>query len=304
MLGETPSQTTEESAPIGLNTDLNDFRALCWFIYALSTVHMEQYTLATANIEKLVSLYLISHEYRLDSHHKFAGDILRKHCITLEAKASSKPKYFTKCPQARLSKLLKVAASKEILSTVLGKTTSFSTVLQKFWIARLKKTKESICYALKVGEQLGLRNFLAGLYYLELTRITPVLMSKSSIAYNHPANQDLDPDAKLALYQGYWSLQNHWSATHKKISQEEFRGCMRRHDCRQLWKRGWEEIKSTRTCPMPFDPLQELTDIKNEITKLEAKRDTRGPCALRLVEVMVDELKGSFADHFLGPLSD
>lgn len=98
---------------------------------------MQQYNVATADIETLVSLYLVSHEYRFESHKAFAGDLLRKHCAALEAKSSAKANYFTKCPKSRLSSLLQIAFSTEQTA----EAGSFPFVLQKIWITRLRKKK-------------------------------------------------------------------------------------------------------------------------------------------------------------------
>lgn len=132
--------------------------------------------------------------------------------------------------------------------------------------------------------------------------MVPVPIRKGSIAYAHPVNPNLELNQQLALYQGYWSLQNYWSKVQEDILLFD---CLKRpsHSCRQLWRRSWEQVKSTKSSPRSFDPLQELNDVKAGIIKLADEKGAHVPCVLKFIDGMLAELKDSFTDHFLGSLS-
>lgn len=290
----TTSRTLGPSA--GLHTFCEEFvcfiSSLSWHYNPSPTVCIEQSSLATADIAKLVSLYVISQKHGFQSHREFSLDMLRKNYAEL-AKAPTKiPDYLTKCAQSRLLILLQSSSGSD----------SFACALQKIWIIRLQKTGESISYALQIGEQLNLRNFTAELYYLQLARIAPVPLENST-AYADPVNH-LSPDQKAVLFQGCWSLQLYWRRTLKEISQKYFECANRRkgggHGCRRIWKNSCE--RSLDLVLTTFDPLQELRNFEKDIAKLAKDDGAHVDCALKSIEGIITELEISLADHFFGPL--
>jgi hypothetical protein len=253
---------------------------------------MQQFSLATADIAKLVSLHGISREHGFHSHWKFSRDMLGTLCEDI-VKAPTKMDYFTECDEKRLHRLLFLSQSDH----------SLRCTLPKIWIIRLRKTGESIFCALEIAEVLELRNFMAELYYLELARIAPVPL-KNSTAYDDPVNHlhlSLDRDQKEVLFRGCFSLQLYWRHTLKKISHKSFECANRRtHGCRRVWKNAYE--RSLDLVPATFDPLQELRDFEKDMAKL-AKDDRAHVfgCALKSIKGMITQLESSLADHFFGP---
>ncbi|KAF9483577.1 hypothetical protein BDN70DRAFT_918313 [Pholiota conissans] len=299
--GNDPALANSDNDPLVLFDDVDDFRALCWIIYALPTVYMQQSKLETADMKNLVSLYLIAQKYHFDAHESFARDLLRQHCSAIQAGSSPNPNYLFSCPESRLEDMLRIAAFTE--ETSVADAESFLFVLQKVWIIRLKDTNESAAFALGVGEELGLRDFMAGLYYLELTRMKSELV-EGSTAYVHPVS-DLTPHQKLILYQGYWSLRQYW-IRRWDLLQKKSLNCSDKteHACRFIWQASWERFKADEFSSDTFDPLQLLANIASNINEYGAEwSETKKPhCAIRAIEKMQVSLKKNLAEHFLGPL--
>jgi hypothetical protein len=254
---------------------------------------MQQSKLATANMQNLVSLYLISQKYHFEAHETFARDLLRQHCVALEAKPSTANNYFFQCPESRLQSLLRIA----LLTERTNKSGSLQSLLQKIWLQRLSKSIASMSFALEAAEVLGLREFMAKLYYLEITRIKPALV-EGSVAYAHLIT-GLSPHQELILYRGNWSLRCYWSKTLDVVWQKNFE-CSDSddHDCQQVWEGQWNTC-ITESESRPFDPLQEMLNIRGSMKEMD---EGRIPCAIKALLLMIGQLKRSFATHFLGPL--
>ncbi|KAF9483624.1 hypothetical protein BDN70DRAFT_891683 [Pholiota conissans] len=290
---------TDEN-PLIVYDDVDDFRALCWII---PTVYTDQQSLSKANIKNLVSLFIIAQKYHFESHESFSRNLLRKHCASLESKPTSKFNYFRKVPESRLQTLLRIAVLTE-KSYELDKEDSLTSLLQSIWIKRLEDKNDLIRSALTVGEDLGLRKFVAELYYLELTRTKPLSLDDHSLAYAHPV-VDLGVTQKLALFQGSWSLRCYWSKMVSSFRAKPF-ACVKNkdHQCGDVWDDSWAEYISRASNPEPFDPLEGLSKI-NDIIVDAGERDKEGrayDCAMQAIDTMKTGLKDSFAEHFLGPL--
>ncbi|KAF8204622.1 hypothetical protein BJ912DRAFT_2800 [Pholiota molesta] len=298
------NQTNSDEHPLVLYDDVDDFRALCWIMYALPTEYSRQHSINTADIQKLVSIFLISHKYHFEAHETFARDLLSKHCRTLIAKPNSKHNYFNRCPESRLEAILRIV----ILTSQTRNFPLHPSTIQNIWTNRLEQTKGSISCALGVADALGLRKFVGELYYIELTRMKPVPL-QGSPAYVHPVVSALESHQKLALYQGNWSLRYYWSKTLKMAqSQPELSKRLEcvdpngvsGHFCPAIWKAAWKEIDGNQWDSSPFDPLKEILKV---YTQIVGRNDVRAPCAVNSIQSIVDDLKDNIADHFLGPPS-
>lgn len=259
---------------------------------------MQQSKLATANIQNLVSLYLISHKYHFEAHETFARDLLRQHCVALTAEPSTaEPStanyFFLQCSESRLHSLLQIARFTEKTN----KSEHFRFALQKIWLQRLRKTMASTSFALGAAEVLGLRPFMAELYYLALTRLKPALV-EGSIAYAHPIT-GLSSHQELVLYRGSWTLRCYWSNVTAVVWQKKFEcSNLDNHVCQQVWDGRWNTCIA-ESDSRPFDPLQELWNIRDSMTDVDERHI---PCAMFAILLMIRQLRHSFATHFLGPL--
>ncbi|KAF8204625.1 hypothetical protein BJ912DRAFT_2907 [Pholiota molesta] len=306
--GNTGSQVNSDENPLVLHDDVNDFRALCWILYALPTEYSQQHSIDTANIQKLVSLFLISHKYHFEAHETFARDLLAKHCSTFIARHPFNPRfliprqrhYFNRCPESRLEAILRIVILTEQTFELPP------SLIQKIWKNRLKEANASISYALGVGEALGLREFVGELYYIELTRMKPMPL-EGSPAYVYPVISALEPHQKLALYQGSLSLRWYWSNTlQMSRSQLEQFKCDddsdgEWHHCLSVWREGWKEVDYNGWDSRPFDPLKEMSKVVSRIMERGHEEGSWAPCALPLIAHMQECLEENIADHFLGP---
>jgi hypothetical protein len=262
---------------------------------------MKQFCSGSPDVEKLVSLYLIAHKYHFESHESFARHLIGRHCvISPNGTPHSSPTqtYFTKCAESRFQTVLRIATLTEPAP---AQKESFAYALQRMWIYRLKHTRESIAYALEVGESLGLRNFVGELYYLELTRMKPVPVDNTG-AYALPDNDDLAPHQKLVLYQGNWSLRYYWSKLREEAPKTGM-GCTQlTHYCQHVWKRSWERCRLREILAKSFDPWKELLNVAKEISTVAEQEELVADCAVTSINNLITDLKNNIAVHFFGPL--
>ncbi|KAF9483567.1 hypothetical protein BDN70DRAFT_990269 [Pholiota conissans] len=306
--GDEGVPANSDENPIVLHDDVDDFRALCWIIYCSKlllspTVHLKQRSLRTADLQYLVGLYLISQKYHFEAHESFAHQLLRDHCFKLSSPIPlahwMETNYLYTCPQSRLKSLLRISTFTTVTDQPPKKSGSLANLLQKVWTSRLKKQNESIRFALEVATDLGLRNFMADLYYVQLTRMKPTYSSVTSLAYAHPVN-DLIPEQNLNLYKGFWSLYYYWVGTYNAYQVNDICDCG--HECQAAWKECWNEIYTKPSTTFdPLDLVQQLEGIlgthapKGEI-ELHLK------CAHGELTDLRSTLITSLPDHFLGPI--
>ncbi|KAF8182328.1 hypothetical protein BJ912DRAFT_978611 [Pholiota molesta] len=277
--GSTQANTDED--PLILYDEVDDFRALCWIytrLYPLPRdsspeVCLQQNEIATADMQKLVSLYLIAHKYHFD-------------CIDrAQLWPVIRPHYFETCSQHQLQSLLRIVSQEKDAST----KDSFSELLQILWICRLHKSHESNSFAFEVAEERGLRTLALNLYLDLIKKMeTDSERIEGSTAYIQKTD-DLAPHRKLALYQGYWSLRRYWSEAKVTAFEKEFA-------CSSSLG-NWHDSWSTKIAVEHQLPIF----LEAEIRKSVNESKVNASCAVQAIADMVDELKTTLADHFLGP---
>ncbi|KAF9483568.1 hypothetical protein BDN70DRAFT_929091 [Pholiota conissans] len=297
--GTEGTQGATDDDPLVLYDDADDFRALCWIIYALPTVYLQQSEVAEANLKNLVALYLISQKYHFEAHEKYARKLLSKHCSTLACtilRCDMNKYYLFSCPETRLASLLRIATLTDEPVKEYEKTLSSS--IQDVWTSRLTNCNQSAAFAIGVGSELGLRKFVAGLYYLEMTRMKADHLS-GSIAYSHPTN-DLTLKQNFVLFKGSWSLHCYWLEMYRKSQLFKTFDCD--HGCSHAYKESWRQImvlQPTKT----FDPVNRLGLLVNflDLYATKGSGEDQFCCASQTLKDMQEALVCSFAEHFLGP---
>ncbi|KAF9483622.1 hypothetical protein BDN70DRAFT_873706 [Pholiota conissans] len=294
---KTGAHGDSDENPLILYDEPDDFRALCWIIYALPKLYMDQFTSNTPDMKKLVSLYLIAHKYHFETHESLARHLIHKSCTTNSAPTKTQSVspahlYFAKCPESRLRSVMQIATL-----TRKADNGALAIALQRLWIQRLQQTSESVSTALEAGETLGLRNFLAESYYLELIRTKPVSVPGSD-AYALHVHEDLTPRQKLTLYQGNWSLRIHWTKivdeAPKPFGNPSLDG---------EWKAAWERLSRREAIRKTFDPLEALATLRRELTSVASQlRVVNFAPLYAAVDRITSEIKTSLPVHFLGPI--
>ncbi|KAF8651955.1 hypothetical protein AX16_004598 [Volvariella volvacea WC 439] len=190
----TPQGSTDET-PIVLQDDPEEFRALCWVVYALPSEIISQNDVKRVDIPRLVSLARISRKYQFESIERWTLEVLTAHL-----NPHSTCKFLDECPIDFVIKILEVSllSSLKLEEHIIGK-----------WLGRIQNGQFDIAYALNVAERLKLRKFQGSLYYAQLNAISEQLLkspSNSLNVYDLVSKLPLTADQKNRLYAGAWSL--------------------------------------------------------------------------------------------------
>ncbi|KAJ7069367.1 hypothetical protein C8F01DRAFT_1112432 [Mycena amicta] len=147
----------EKSETIPLDDSAEDFRALCWVIYALpSEMYMISTTPESVDVRQYLRILDVAHKYILPHYESWAWMMAR-------LVPSALPSYLDTCSEDDLEHILGMAlrcktSAPELLDLV-----------EVPWIARIKQGKVSYQRALTVGELYGLR-ILQAEVYMELRK--------------------------------------------------------------------------------------------------------------------------------------
>ncbi|CAA7262829.1 unnamed protein product [Cyclocybe aegerita] len=194
-LGE-PDSMSEEN-PLVLTDNIDDFRALCWALYALPT-EFQEYQCKTERIvdlSRIISLLATANKYQFASYEKWALDILIKHTdLPLRKKA------LHDLTVAVLERLLRLSVVCE--SSILRHN------VEDLWTRTLHEAKpedSSARIALDVGEQLNLREFQGKVYY-QLAAEMERQRRLSGLPICTPLEHNLSPEQNARLFRGVWSV--------------------------------------------------------------------------------------------------
>ncbi|KIM40982.1 hypothetical protein M413DRAFT_157594 [Hebeloma cylindrosporum] len=315
--------------PVGshvLQDKVEEFRALCWALYAPPQETALQYNPANFKLDRIMDLFLISHKYRLESLQTFATQLLVHHC--------SPP--YTTCRTPELEKILRLA--------VLNKALPLIKVAEEALLRRIEEDplgSISMARLITLAEELGMRKLQGKLYYHELVRDeASTLKIPSSTAYNFPCAENLTEKQTSVLFKGYRSLLRYWrhlpgEAREKKVS--KLTSCKNHQICQREWDSAWsvETLKDRDSFPPNLDILASLEKIRtsrpNSLnqTPLFSFGITRAitpapntsatpvpistfplpnaqpqpwmqPCGEKELNDLVKRLQDTLADHFLG----
>ncbi|KAJ7506725.1 hypothetical protein B0H11DRAFT_1972480 [Mycena galericulata] len=176
--------------PIKLTGDsAEEFRALCWALYALpSEIHLQ--TTPDADVPRLVNVARMCHKYTMPGFETWALDMIHIQC-----RAGSD--YLSDCPPPMLDSLMELA--------VLCDHSAMLSLVEESWMNRIRAGLHHND-ALVAGEKHGRRRFLADVYYhlnkeLCLSTLSPV----SGFSHLNLTHQQL-----LRLLSGHALLTNFW----------------------------------------------------------------------------------------------
>lgn len=236
----------------------------------------------------------------MESLQTFAAQLLIHHCTP--------PK--TTCRTLELEDILRLA--------IRNKSIPLAKVIEQALLCRLKDDQTiSTAQLITLAEELGMRDFQGKLYYHELIReeASFVLKIPSSTAYNFPCT-NLTETQSLALFRGFRSFLHYWQdlpgrARKNKLSQ--LTSCKNHHKCQNEWDSAWsvEAIKSRDPFPPHFDILASLEKIQTSapdafvaaapiVFGLPNAQPWMRACGQKELSDLINQLKDTLADHFLG----
>lgn len=313
--GAASSQGISDDDPIVLHDNEEEFRALCWVLYALPTDIVKQNTPSGVDILLLLRIIIISNKYNFSSYESWATSTIKDQCLD-----NNSPFLDTSSPDI-LSYSLDIA--------VVCNFEALRITAQNVWIRRLKTDGLPIVDALQAGEKHGLRDFQGMAYYnqLQIMNSAKLLPAEGSTAmlYVDPTNSLLPMD-KLRLYAGHWSLSKYWeyfsSRPAPTLPQSNLNACQTlaiNGECTRTWPTYWKNslLKVTST-------TAEHTAIVDVLEKLELlEKEFESPSASpghfpysyfgticthckalakNYVTQIREEVRTTLGDHFLGPL--
>ncbi|KAF7348197.1 BTB domain-containing protein [Mycena sanguinolenta] len=186
----------KELDPIVLSGDSADeFRSLCWALYALPT-EIQAQNHHEADIERLVVVAKMAHKYSLSSFETWALSMIRIH-------SQSERDYLDHCPQNLLDGVYEAAAA--------GGCQDLCELVEEKWLARLKHRELHLRHALDFGETHDMRPFLVSAYYQQaqdMQSFAPRLSTGSEITDFSCLN--LTHSQLHRLLSGYCSLSLFW----------------------------------------------------------------------------------------------
>ncbi|KAJ6508261.1 hypothetical protein C8R45DRAFT_966750 [Mycena sanguinolenta] len=195
-LPQASATHSNELDPIVLSGDSADeFRSLCWALYALPT-EIQAQNHHEADIERLVIVAKMAHKYSLSSFETWALSMIWIH-------SRSERDYLDHCPQNLLNRVYEAAAA--------GGRRDLCELVEEKWLARLKRRELHLRHALDFGETHDMRAFLALAYYQQaqdMQSFAPKLSTGSEITDFSQLN--LTPSQLHRLLSGYCSLSLFW----------------------------------------------------------------------------------------------
>ncbi|KAJ7105072.1 hypothetical protein C8R43DRAFT_1047100 [Mycena crocata] len=192
IVGEAPKFADPSHTPLP-DTNLEDFRALCWALYALPT-ELQSQNDRGADIARLVSVANMSHKYIFPSCETWALNLIWIHC-------KEGMDYLDDCPQDMLCRVFEAAAR--------GDRQDLCNLVEERWLSRLKSGELRLRDALDFGEKHDRRKFLGDAYCQRaLDMKSFILVAESQIS--DFSQSDLTPTQLYRLLSGYCSLSLFW----------------------------------------------------------------------------------------------
>jgi len=249
--------------PILLSDDTaEEFRSLCWAVYALPTEIQMQTEHGMADLTRLVAVAKMSHKYGLPSFETWALQIIWIHC-------QPGMDYLDDCPQDMLCRIFEAAEK--------GGRQDLCSFVEERWLRRLKSGHAGLREALDFGAMHNRRDFLGKAYYQQALNMKSLGSPMgASGATDFQSQPNLTHEQMHRLLSGYCSISLAW---------DRFRRMNIPHtdDCFQSWASLAHFLVDDR----PLDIIKGLEASKN-------KRNCEH------VNIFIDGLIAAMPDHFLG----
>ncbi|KAJ7133539.1 hypothetical protein C8R44DRAFT_849591 [Mycena epipterygia] len=257
--------------PIRLDEDsADDFRALCWAVYALPT-EIQLQNNRGADIARLVSVANMSHKYSLPAFESWALDIIWIHC-------QQGMDYLDGCPQESLYRIFEAAQT--------GGRQDLCYLVEERWLPRLKTGELQLRHALDFGEKHDRQAFLGDAYYqqaLDLKSFVPIVGTSEVTDFSQ---SNLTHTQTHRLLAGHCSLSLFW----ERLSKHTFpqTGCTKPN-----YHKGTISDLFTQDSKEPLNVLKGLN-----IMRSKTDGDSYCKCRKSYITALISGFSPD--DHFLG----
>lgn len=254
----TLPQNITDDDPLRLDDTANQFRALCWILYALCValyfmcyprqlatsrpleiVNQHRY----ADMGRILPLVVIANKYGFRSLEEWGFDVLNHHC-------EGGLDFLTRCSVSELSLLADIA----VLSDYTQYTTRLIGLIQEKSLSRLKVSTTSplVNVMLEIGEKHSWDSYLGKVYSQIVHAITydsvdtPIGLSESHTRMIQAVNTlGLKPEQEMRLYKGYIALVQFWDSFVRNRAKIDVELCPHNHNwdrCRENISQAWNSI--------------------------------------------------------------
>ncbi|KAJ7629391.1 hypothetical protein DFH06DRAFT_1225572 [Mycena polygramma] len=293
--GEKPQGSTDED-PIVLSGDTAEqFRALCWALYALPDEITKQSDNGSA-MEKLIRVAVISHKYQLAAFQSWSMGSIRRQCKSTQWGLQHN-KYLNSCPPALFPALFH-------LSVLYGDEGLTNRIINA-WVQRLQASGSTsiplsgFSDAFKAADENHNRPFLGQLYYarLQVAPVAPVPTTNPSFDFPF---EDLEYRDLQRILRGSWGLSSYWQSLISSVPELPKDSRCQHHStrCRPEWARMWGKATIHGSA----------TDIRQKLDYINTSCVDPGtmtaPCAVQaraLVRSFITKMEKTLPDFFLGP---
>ncbi|KAF8651967.1 hypothetical protein AX16_004610 [Volvariella volvacea WC 439] len=315
--GGGPRRGSSDDDPITLTDDADEFRTLCWALYALAHEIGAQYDSKRVDIPKIISLVRICGKYSFSSLEKWSLDVLETHLNT-----QSTCTFTDSCSADDLACILE--------RSVLGQIKNLENFVEDKWLYRIQKGEFDVAYALNVAERLDLRQFQGFLYYVQATKLSSLLhprqfTSAVPVVFNvreELSKSALTLDQQMKLTSGICSLTLSWlnllgtmtappvhATTYIEddddIDDDDDEGGYQELCSSQTWEFIFQKSLSSNSftvdCLDNIDQIVEMLE-KNPVCRAEFQK-LCSSCQAQVKKQLTDvkaRLQASIPDHFLG----
>ncbi|KAK7022165.1 BTB domain-containing protein [Favolaschia claudopus] len=200
-----PQPKILDAEPVKLTDDsAEEFRALCWVLYALpDAIHIQ--ATANAEIPKLLKIAKICHKYTLAKIETWALDMLKIQCKPAEGS----PGCLAACSEDLLVEIMTRAFDANHIP--------LRHIIEETWLSRLDAGEISYRTTLTAGEMQGWIKFSTRVY----TRLNKKLSGTRLPTANPFSHLDLTDGQLLRLLSGSMLLSNFWSHFRRNLPRED-----------------------------------------------------------------------------------
>ncbi|KAJ7069359.1 hypothetical protein C8F01DRAFT_1112411 [Mycena amicta] len=274
----------EDSDIIELGDRAEDFRSLCWIIYAtpLEIVHLASRP-DEVGVRKYLSVLELAHKYMLSDLETWAWNMAR-------VKPPMVPNYLDICSPDELEHMFSLATRCQ------ESVPDFPALVETAWLTRLKRGELSSGQALTIGEFHGRRAFQGDVYmHLRGILIAGPVLTSPALGLSHLG---LTKAQEQRLLLGWTILSNHMGGLKKLLSNDVPQAdpnCSNHYyDCRNKW----DDIHPRYSVDQPESMFPWLAAVE------KLRRSQPLSKCLRLhIDSIAPYMASSFtlADYFLGP---
>ncbi|KAJ7023051.1 hypothetical protein C8F04DRAFT_1240367 [Mycena alexandri] len=269
--------------PLSDDSSAEEFRALCWAVYALPNEIHGETTRGATDVKRLLDVAKMCHKYSLPAFESWALERIRIEC-------RSPVDHLARCTQEMLGQIMGLAS--------LCRNDKLLALVEGAWILRLQSrgsphAGESLpttdCSAALLAGEIYNRRDLQGAAYYELHKEISTGSSTLSRTRGRFSHLKLTDQQLLRLLEGRVLLTSFWVTRAPRETGVYFALC--KHSCKDLWSRSPMHSKLESS-----DMLEHLKSFRDS----NSDKRSSHPCAMARLDHLIDICTSWLTEYFLG----